>query len=267
MSNVIIVTGCSKGLGKAIVEKLLSLSSSRHNDVLVIGLARSKEKLICLQEKFGSARFQYICGDITSVETITKLLKFLQENKIHHIQGLICNAGVLQPVGNVNTINVAEWKNLFDVNFFSIVDLVSKLLPFLKQAPGPINTAGNIIFVSSGASVKNYDGWGAYGSSKAALNHFCGTLAREEPLIRAVSVAPGVVDTDMQVEIRKNENKGMSQEALQRFIDLKKKGQLLSPEVPGVIYANLALKGIENEINGKYIRYNDPLLQEYSVNV
>ena len=58
--------------------------------------------------------------------------------------------------------------------------------------------------LSSGASVKPYNGWSAYGCSKAALNHFAMDIASEEPSdkVRAVCIAPGVVDTQMQKDIR-----------------------------------------------------------------
>lgn len=58
--------------------------------------------------------------------------------------------------------------------------------------------------------------------------------------------------------------KNMTEEAHKRFTDLKANHELLEPSVPATIYANLALRGISKEINGKYLRYNDPLLETYS---
>lgn len=59
-------------------------------------------------------------------------------------------------------------------------------IPHLRQ------TKGRIINVSSGAATGHYASWGAYGSSKAAMNHFTATLAVEEPDITSVAVRPGV---------------------------------------------------------------------------
>jgi hypothetical protein len=56
----------------------------------------------------------------------------------------------------------------------------------------------------------------------------------------------------------------MTEEAHKRFTDLKRNQELLDPSVPATIYANIAIKGIKDEINGKYLRYNDQLLEEYS---
>lgn len=55
----------------------------------------------------------------------------------------------------------------------------------------------------------------------------------------------------------------MTPEALKRFTDLKSNNELLDPSVPGTIYANLSQRGFSKEINGKYLRYNDPLLESY----
>lgn len=93
------------------------------------------------------------------------------------------------------------------------------------------------------------------------MNHFASTIASEEPLVSAISVAPGVVRTQMQVDIREKFGpEGMTKEALQRFVDLHENDQLLPPSVPAKIYAGLASRGIPAELNGSYLRYNDEKL-------
>lgn len=93
-----------------------------------------------------------------------------------------------------------------------------------------------------------------YGSTKAALNHLCFSLASEEPQITAVAVRPGVVDTDMQVEIREQHRAAMGEEGYSRFAELHKTGKLLKPEQPGAVIANLAI-GAPKTLSGKFIRY------------
>lgn len=58
--------------------------------------------------------------------------------------------------------------------------------------------------------------------------------------------------------------KNMTPEAIKRFNDLKSNNELLDPSVPATIYANLSLRGFSKDINGKYLRYNDPLLESYT---
>lgn len=67
---------------------------------------------------------------------------------------------------------VDAWKQLFDVNVFSLVHTVRAALPKLRASKG------KIIFVSSGAAVGNVASWGAYGASKAAMNSFCRYAAK-----------------------------------------------------------------------------------------
>ena len=108
------------------------------------------------------------------------------------------------------------------------------------------------MLTSSGASSNTYSTWGAYGSSKAALNHLAGTLATEEPDITVVSVRPGVVDTDMQVEVRGN-HAVMDGKDAEKFKSLHEEGKLLKPEQPGNVMARLAV-GAEKELSGKFLR-------------
>lgn len=144
MSKVFIVTGTSRGIGAAVVESLCGIEST----LVVVGIARSKEYLVTLREKFGS-KFDYVCGDVTDDEDLEKLVN-LVTSKYSRLDGIVANAGVLDPVQDVNHLNVSKWKELFNVNFFSIVSLTSKTLPLLKQS------GGNLVFVSSGASTKSY---------------------------------------------------------------------------------------------------------------
>ncbi|QLQ80650.1 hypothetical protein HG537_0D06510 [Torulaspora globosa] len=252
MVKVILVTGASRGIGESIVEVLLNLSA----DAVVYGVARSEAPLVELKKKYGN-RFFYVVGDITD----DQVLKSLVDEAVRghgKIDSLIANAGVLEPVQNVNDIVVSDWKKLYDVNFFSIVSLVSIALPFLKQSNG------SILFVSSDASDTYFNCWGAYGSSKAALNHFAMTIANEEKSVKALAIAPGIVDTQMQVEIRENVGpKAMSEEALSLFKGLKSDNRLLDSSVPATVYAKLALNGIPEAVNGKYLSYDAESLKEF----
>ena len=109
------------------------------------------------------------------------------------------------------------------------------------------------MLVSSGAAVGNYTGWGAYGSSKAVLNHLATTLAAEEPDVVAVAVRPGVVDTAMQEEIRARHHVNMDPRQAQRFVDLKAQGGLLRPEQPGGVIADFAADP-DRRLSGKFLR-------------
>jgi NAD(P)-dependent dehydrogenase (short-subunit alcohol dehydrogenase family) len=113
-------------------------------------------------------------------------------------------------------------------------------------------THGRIIFTSSGAATGYYSTWGAYGSSKAALNHLCSTLAVEEPDVTTISIRPGVVDTDMQLEVRRH-NQVMNPKDAEKFKGLHEEGKLLKPEQPGNVMARLVVEA-EKGLSGKFLR-------------
>jgi NAD(P)-dependent dehydrogenase (short-subunit alcohol dehydrogenase family) len=109
------------------------------------------------------------------------------------------------------------------------------------------------VFTSSGAALNAYSTWGAYGSSKAAMNHLAKTLRSEEPDIVAVAVRPGTVDTDMQKSLRNEYAELMDAEDKAKFANLKKNGQLLRPDQPGNVMARLALNA-PTRLSGQFLR-------------
>lgn len=121
---------------------------------------------------------------------------------------------------------------------------------------------GRIILTSSGAAVGAYQGWGAYGAGKAVLNHLASTLGEEEPDVTTISIRPGVVDTEMQREIRELHNTTMSEKDAAKFASLKKDGGLLTPEQPGHVIAKLAV-GADKALSGKFLTWNDETLKAF----
>jgi NAD(P)-dependent dehydrogenase (short-subunit alcohol dehydrogenase family) len=164
------------------------------------------------------------------------------------LDGIVVNHGMLGPVNRVSESTAQDWREAFNVNLFSAVDIVQAALPELRK------TQGKIIVTSSGAATKAYTAWGAYGASKAAMNHLVTTLEVEEPDIISVAIRPGTVDTEMQREIRERHHLTMNQEDATRFANLKKDGKLLQPEQPGNVIARLVLDA-RKELGGRFISY------------
>lgn len=124
---------------------------------------------------------------------------------------------------------------------------VREALPHLRRSKG------RIVFTSSGAGVHAYSCWGAYGAAKAAQNHLALTLAVEEPDVVTVAVRPGMVDTDMQVELTEVYHDKMDEKDRERFRKLKREGALLRPEQPGNVMARLVLEA-GKELSGRFVR-------------
>lgn len=235
-----LVTGTSSGIGEFIVKHLIE--STDHK---VIGVSRRPGTLQFPQ-------YTHIQGDLTEPATVKAIVEACGEN----LDGVVFNAGILD-ISQVRNQDMSKFKQVFDVNLFSVVELTQALLPALN------NAKGRAIYVSSGASVSGYGGWSAYGASKAALNLVVKTLAKEEPNITFASVAPGVVDTPMQTSIRTDyiPLNQMDAADTEKFKNLKQKNQLVSPEDSGRMYANLAIRA-SPDLNGGYFRYTD--LERYA---
>ena len=134
-----------------------------------------------------------------------------------------------------------------DLKLCSNVFKAKAAIPELRKVQG------SIVLTSSGVSTGAYTGWGAYGGSKAALNHLARQLACEEPDITSIAVRPGVVDTDMQKEVRGVHSAIMSEKENSKFQGLHARGELLKPEQPGHVLAKIAVDP-PKELNGQYVK-------------
>ncbi|EGV61408.1 oxidoreductase [Yamadazyma tenuis] len=253
MPFVLILTGASTGIGASIASIYLS-----RPDTCLVAVARSEDKLQELVETYGSDRVAFVAGSVSEDQVIRQSVE-LAVSKFGRVDSVIANAGVLDPVQTIDNADIDAWKQAFDVNFFSVVNLAKYVIPELRK------TRGSFIGVSSGASVGATNGWGCYGATKAALNHLVLTIAEQEASsqVTSLSVAPGVVDTSMQLDIREKHKSAMKPESHRRFTKLHEEQKLLHPDVPATVYVNLALNGWDSTINGKYLRYNDAALASY----
>ncbi|KAL8682825.1 MAG: hypothetical protein Q9186_001154 [Xanthomendoza sp. 1 TL-2023] len=246
--KTIIVTGASRGIGFAIAEYLISES---HNVVL---LARTVEPLKELQAR-APDRVSICPGDIADFSLAEKSVGIANKD-FGRLDGLILNHGVLEPATRIVDSDPNAWRQCFDVNFFSLVAFVKAAVPSLRKS------SGRIIFTSSGASTKAYSTWGAYGASKAAMNHLNLTLAAEEPSLTSISIRPGVVDTQMQIDIRDLHSALMDEKDVTKFQTLHRQGQLVKPEEPGHVIARLAV-GASKQLSGQFLDWAAPELADY----
>ncbi|KAK4189222.1 putative oxidoreductase [Podospora australis] len=245
--KAIIITGASRGIGLAATEYLIEQG---HKVVLV---ARTEEKLKELATEY-PAQVEYVVTDLTLPDAAYKVVNTAM---LHFggIDAVIINHGVLTPMTRVANSSIEEWKALYDANFFSALALAKESIRPLRQSKG------NIIFTSSGAATGAYAAWGAYGSSKAAMNSLAKHIGVEEPDITSVAISPGRVDTDMQKELREKGQEMNQQEYAtfqQAFVD----GTLIKPEQAGRIIAKLAVEA-NHELSGKYFRWDAAELAEY----
>jgi NAD(P)-dependent dehydrogenase (short-subunit alcohol dehydrogenase family) len=213
-----VVTGHSRGLGAAIAADLLGRGSA------VLGIARSRNP--ALAGHFPEL-FQETTLDLADPAALLAWLaggaldKFLAGSERTL---LVCNAGLLAPVAPAGRQDGAAIAAAVAVNIAAPLILANA---FAAATEGCADR--RILHVSSGAARSAYPGWSVYCATKAALDHHARAVAAEcLPGLHIASVAPGVIDTDMQAQIRAA---GAEDFPLRdRFVALKRDGLLATPE-------------------------------------
>lgn len=246
--KTIILTGASRGIGLAIAHHLLQRSHQ------VVAIARSEAPLRELEKQYPK-QVAVLTGDLSDFQLGDKAVD-LARQRFSRLDGVIVNHGVLDPVKRLADCTAEEWKAAYDINFFSAVAIAKAALSLLRESKG------TILFTSSGAASNAYPTWGAYGSSKAALNHLAMTIANEEKDITSIAVRPGVVDTEMQKDIREKHSTSMDATDAAKFKELKQTGGLLRPEQPGHVIAKLVLEAPKS-LSGKFLTWNADELAAY----
>ncbi len=204
-----IVTGVSGGIGEAIVRKYLEKGER------VIGIGRR----CSIQHPL----FRFVKCDLSDSAEI-KALNFAP---VTGNVTLINNAGILGNIGRLSDLPESDISEVLQINVTAAVILTQKVYASMMDPD-----RFTLVNISSGAALRPIPSWLAYCTSKAALNMFSETFYAEEQEkgrnIRVYAVAPGVVDTRMQDQIREAPESSFSN--VQRFRDLKSNDELFSPQ-------------------------------------
>ena len=167
------------------------------------------------------------------------------------IDAVVNNAGIFEPLAPIGRTDPAAWRYNIEVNLLGPFYMVKAALPSLRER------GGRVVNVSSGAARHPIQGGSAYCAAKAGLTHFTAVLAAEEEGVTSVAVRPGVVDTDMQVLLRREGPRAMPPDQASYYERLKTEGLLENPDVPGRSIAWLALQA-PSGWSGQFLDYDDP---------
>lgn len=213
-----IITGASKGLGLSLAKKILSA------DDRVITISRHlNEELTTLQKQ--NLPIEQITCDLTDNEALVQLANQLIPilNSQTDTIRLINNAGMVDPIGLFNgCIDDEMLHTAMNLNLIAPMKLTQL---FIKHVSKQI-IHKQIINISSGAGRAPVAGWGVYCTTKAGLDRFSEVISIECPDIKIVSIAPGVIDTDMQATIRAQSADNFP--SIDRFTQLHQTGALAS---------------------------------------
>jgi NAD(P)-dependent dehydrogenase (short-subunit alcohol dehydrogenase family) len=181
-----IVTGASRGLGLA-----LSRALAERGWRLVID-ARGEEALVAARAELSKlTQVAALPGDVSEEEHRRALVGAVGGG----LDLLVNNASVLGPSPQPGLADypLAVLERVYGVNVLAPLALIQLAIPILR--PG-----GRILNITSDAAVEPYEGWGGYGSSKAALEQLTSVLAAEHPDLRIYAVDPGDMNTQLHQE-------------------------------------------------------------------
>jgi NAD(P)-dependent dehydrogenase (short-subunit alcohol dehydrogenase family) len=178
-----IVTGASRGLGLALARALAE------RDWRLVIDARDPEALASARAELSAVtEVTALVGDVGDESHRTALVA----SAGRRLDLLVNNASLLGPSPQppLGEYPLAELEDVYRVNVFAALSLIQMALPLLGDG-------ARIVNVTSDAGVESYEGWGGYGSSKAALERLTGVLAAEHPGLRVYAVDPGDMRTRM----------------------------------------------------------------------
>lgn len=224
MSRHFFITGTSSGIGEALARHLLEKQLGS-----VTGISRRKPAI-------ETPDYTHIHADLSDPQTLKNWQFELPESATHAY--LINNAG---SIGDITRVGFADDGSLEQVTTLNLTAPMILSNRFLKQWQDDKKLV--VLNISSGAANYPIDAWAAYCASKAGLDHWCRTVHLEQQQtgrnIPVFSVAPGIVDTEMQAVIRSSDPKQFSRHA--DFVALKEGDELIDPRHVATLLTSVLL--------------------------
>lgn len=223
--HLYIVTGSSRGLGAALVEQLLQ------PDHVVLGIARHENPALQARAlPAGLALAQWPLDLNNPLPVAERLRSWLSDIEADTIASatLINNAAAIGGGAPLAQVPLTALSNALRVGLEAALLLTATFLDVTSTWIG----RRRVLNISSGLGRRAMAGSVAYCAAKAGMDHFSRALALEQQAeanpARIVSMAPGVIDTDMQVELRSADPSRFPER--ERFVKLQSDGLLVSPE-------------------------------------
>ena len=187
-TRIALITGASRGLGESLAGAL-----ARRGWTLILN-ARGEPALDTVRRRLEQeTRVFAVAGSVANHQIRKALADAAQE--AGGLDALINNASILGPSPQPRLLDysIETLADVYAVNTFAPLALI-------QAVRGSLRSGARIVNVTSDAGVEAYEGWGGYGSSKAALEHISAIMAAEEPQWRVYRVDPGDMRTQMHQE-------------------------------------------------------------------
>ncbi len=204
-----VVTGGGQGIGQALAQAL----ATRRQSVMIVG--RNAQTLAATAAT--SSLIDWFEADVSTAEGRLKITERLAGLPL---QGLVHNAGIIEPMAPILAIQEKDWQQCMATNVAAPLFLSQLLCKQLHH--------GRVLNIGSGAAYFPVAGWSAYCVSKAALAMLTQCWQLECADVAFAHVMPGIIDTPMQAKIR--ETVHMAAEKRHFFEQLKRENRLLTPQ-------------------------------------
>ena len=195
--KAVLITGASRGIGAA-AARAFAQAGAR------VGVAgRDSAALRAVAAQTGGLALPCDVSDAGQVEAAVEAMVAAHGR----LDVLINNAGIIDPIATIEAADPEAWGQVMDVNIKGVFHGMRAALPVMRRQGG-----GTIITVGSGAAYNALEGWSAYCTSKAgALMLTKAAHVEAGAVVRALSLSPGTVATDMQRAIKDSGVNAVSQ--------------------------------------------------------
>lgn len=225
MKHLYILTGASRGMGLAMAQQLC------RPDAVLLGLSRQASSVLAQHASVTGSSIEQWPADLAHPAPVAQRLEqWLQAQTGAEFASasLINNAGMIGPLAPIEHLAPDDMSTTLTVNLTAPMQLTGAFLRATARWP----SERKVMNISSGLAARAQAGSTLYCASKAGLDHFSRCVALEQAQAsngaRVVSVYPGVIDTDMQSDLRGSDSVMFPARA--RYVDLKQHEQLTSPE-------------------------------------
>jgi NAD(P)-dependent dehydrogenase (short-subunit alcohol dehydrogenase family) len=222
--KLFVLTGASRGMGAAIAEQLLA------PDHLLLCISRRRSDALAARAEAAGAHCEQWSLDLSNpTDAAARLQTWLAtfDSASFSAATLINNAAALTRIGPIDECSDAELASALRVGLEAPLLLSAAFLRATRTWPAD----KRVLNISSGLGRRAMAGQASYCAAKAGMDHLTRAMALDEAHrpngAKLVSLAPGVIDTDMQVQLRGGDEAGFPEKA--NFVGLKERGQLTSP--------------------------------------
>lgn len=240
--STVIVTGGSRGIGRAIAKNFFDKGAS----VLICSRDEQSVLSVCGEIDPSGKRFLGMAADVSKIKDCQKIID-AAVNQFGGINILINNAGISGEVNAFENIDLQKWSDTISVNLLGMVNCARLVTPIMKNGGG-----GKIInFAGGGVGSKNtMPNFSAYYTSKVAVVGFTETVAAElsQVNIQMNAVAPGAVNTGITDYIISQGPKKVGEVMYQKSLEQKKNGGESTDNIVSLI--NFLCSEQANNING-----------------